>query len=455
MTQVLQESRRTQHMTPVQYFEHFKQEEPDALLPPMFDGSYMTLAEYRGLLSWARAARAMDAQIQRVADEKSWATAVCNAYVSAEREVRASGEDYPSADVFGEQVMKGAVALIENASKEIVHYIPCYLFSDPNPETFHIGPVEFVSGSKLAARAAAEYGSQPDWFDEYTKLVNGDQQPDRRASKSHWSARIVWEMSKSPWIAIVRVSGHEPAMSRRRAEDAARLAIAGLSTLLHPETAAKMGLANEWGRQFVTRTMGQVPGSDVFGGASNNPPQVLNSAGVRELLADHREYLDWCGELITECLTHSSSARVIRECWLNALHWYYTGCLEPADARAVICFSTALESLADGDGSEAIVNALEAIFAVRRTDVIAPWIGWTLQQTIDEIYGPARSEVVHGGRFVIFREYHHVRSMAAELCRLALVISHKRLREYESATRRRHEGDSKSHILRWLRARKP
>lgn len=448
---VMEESRLTRGMTEVQYFELLHREDPDLLLPPMADGCYMTPAEYRGLMAWARVARELDPTLQRVADAQSWASAVSSAYVAVDSEFREQGDCYPTPSVFSDLVMQRALARVEAALNAIIHYIPCYLFDDPKPHGFRIGPVEFIPGAELPVRIAAEHGRRLDCEEGDATLDKavGAQADDRL----DWSADTVGKMAKSPWIAVVEMEGYEPAMSRRRADDAARLAIASLGVLLHPSTAAKMGLVNEWGPPFVRRTLAQVRGHDVFCGSRNDPPQVQLTTGIKELIQDHGDYLDFCGALIGECLSRSSAGGVLRECWLNALYWYYTGCLESSDARAVICFATAFESLADGDGVEAIVESLGAILGRGRQTIINPSLGWSLEQTIEQLYGPARSEVVHGGRFVIFREYHRVRGLAAELCRLTLWKAHLRLMDYEMVTRRRPAGDNKATFLRWLKAR--
>jgi hypothetical protein len=182
-------------------------------------------------------------------------------------------------------------------------------------------------------------------------------------------------------------------------------------------------------------------------------PQInAQETSVGKYLQECKEFFDWLGQVINEAYAKPGGAGQLRESWLNALHWYYTGCTETSDVRAVICFTTALESLSASDGAGAIIEALETLLRVERTKTVASARQWSLADAVNHVYGFARSESVHGGRFVLFQEYTEARGIASELCRYALLSYESRLREYEVKIHRARAGDRKDTFLRALKA---
>lgn len=418
----------------------------------MVDGAYMTSSEYGAVTSWARGMRAMDPNIQQVSNVDNWIRAVASAYVAAE-----ATADVSSVEQFAEVVLNDARARIASAAGPLIHYVPCYVFDVPRRDAICIGPVELVSGGELAARIAGQSEGEPKWLSFYNTFVERRDVPNRHDAPDadFWRAKAIWQMSQYPWIAIVRIDGCEPAMSRQRANDAARLALAGLALHVQPRSCANISLVSDWARPTVTRFLSQRPGGHLFTGSENHKPQVTLTEEISEIRDSLQGYLHWLGELIQEAMSNPvSSSRVLRDSWLNALYWYQSGCMEPSDARATICFSTAFESLAEGIGVGPITELFELVLGTDRRRVIAPTLGWTLEQAVEEIYGAARSEVVHGGRFVIFREYRNARGIATELCRYLLLETQDRLHDYERRYGRRPEVDDKAVFLRCVAARR-
>jgi hypothetical protein len=409
-------------MTATEFFEYIKGEDPSYLLPPMVDEAYLTLAEFAAVTSLGRLARDLDSEVRRTADEANWDRAVKSAYVSVDGEIAKEGAP-PIPEAVTNRVLDAAKERIRQASGPITHYLGCYLFDNPKPQAFTIGPVEFMPGTDLPSRIARECGSRPKWFDDYEKLQQDPHLAElRERTRLHPHADDVYYMSRLPWVAAVRVEGYEPSMSQRRATDAARLAIGGLALNLHPNSSRAMSLINEWGRPLVTRTMLQAPGRDVAVGVRNNRPQVHASGEVKELMQSQSEYLAWLGELVSEAIANAKHPRRLRDGWLNALYWYQIACSEASDARATICFSTSIESLSLSIGAQAIIEWLENILDLDRGKIVAPNLRWTLEEAVGEIYEAARSEAVHGGRFIIFQEYQRQRGLAAELCRYVLLL---------------------------------
>src|SRR5699024_12094821 len=94
----------------------------------------------------------------------------------------------------------------------------------------------------------------------------------------------------------VKVEDREPSMGLKRAQDAIRLAVAGIGLLLPPNQADQIGLADEWRKLRSTESLTQVPGEDVTPIGSVAWPEVgVNDGELQIFLAQHKNYLKWLG----------------------------------------------------------------------------------------------------------------------------------------------------------------
>ncbi len=246
-------------------------------------------------------------------------------------------------------------------------------------------------------------------------------------------------------------------MSRVTAANCARLAIAGLSLFDHPENKGRQSLAYEWPYPLQKRFFVVVPGKDVYPGAEHNPPQITGVQGtIDKFLGPEQPYLGWPGEAIDIAMFDASppsASRMLRMHWLNAMYWYYMAGLEPVDARAVICYSSCLESLADGVGKDKILELLDQLLGSKPDREILHSIGLTLAEGINQIYSEARSTVVHGSKFVLNEDFDQARYLATHIAREALDKFQRRLVGYEA----KHDGaaaaDRKDAFLRFVAIR--
>jgi hypothetical protein len=241
-------------------------------------------------------------------------------------------------------------------------------------------------------------------------------------------------------------------MAQQRADDMARLTLAGLGLWMMPDQCASLSLVHEWRGPLHRNSLFQVPGRDILVGYALNRPQVSADAShIQRLLSERDLYFKWLGESNQESFASNPQAGGrLREAWLNGVYWYYCGCVEPSDPRSIICFTSALESLCDKHGQEPIITLLAQLFAKQRDDIVSPVEQWSLAEAVRQVYGVGRSETVHGGRFVLLQEYRQIRNLASVMARLALLRHQEELAAYELKYKRDHASDGKSVFLRWL-----
>lgn len=438
MTQALAEATRTSPMTPKEFFDDVHARHPEVILPTMAEGAYFTPDEDKAISRWAKLARTVDLGLMRIVDAASWERTVKSAYVLAGASVlantTAASASAQNTHAFASRVLELAKERVTHVTHELLHYCPCYLFQNKDAQSFNVGDIEFIPGRDLAAR------------------ITRESQTKRTADRERRDADVK-ELSKYPWIAVVPTRGYELAMAQHRSNDAARLAIAGIALNVTPRQCATMTLAYEWARPSHRKSMFQIRAGKLYTGYTNYFPQVnTDIISLRKFLESHRDYFDWLGTAIAEAFAPTPTAGKLREAFLNALHWYHTACTDTYDVRATICFTSALESLSEGIGVDAITAAIESLIGTARDKIVVPAEQWTLKQSVEYIYRYGRSESVHGGRFVLFHEYQQARALAAELTHYALISFQHELRDYEKRYNRKPEADSKQAFLRALKA---
>ncbi len=444
----ISESVRTAGMSAGEFLTSFHDERPGAHFPSMIDGHAITWAEDEAVTEWAKLARSIDKRLSAISDSRTWERAVKSAYVAVS--AVASGE---SPDHVNEEVLKLARENVNQQLGTVTHYLPCFLFDTDAVEAIQVGDVQFIRGESLPDQVVAAGRSEPQWYAAYREL---SADPGSRRN-TDWRARTVWEISRFPWVAIVSTTGFEYGMARRRAADMARLALAGIGLNVSPRQCAALSLAYEWCKPKQERTLAQIPGKDVVTGVYSHDPQVrADKADLNRFLSSHADYLSWLGRVIAEAFESNALSQpnaLLRQAWLNGLHWYYAGCFEPSDSRATICFSTALESLCEAEGVQSIVTALETLFGICPDAYVVRSRKHSLQSAVEHIYGFGRSESVHGGTFVVFGDYSEVRGLASELARYALIAFNAHLQAYEALYQRREAADRKDAFYRWMASR--
>lgn len=454
ISQALSESDRTFGMSAKEFFDDFRARNPEAAFPTMIDQVSFTAQEDAAISRWAKITRQESSAISRVITAAKWSRAVKSAYADADQETRGRpGAPSREPAALSDRVLARAREIVSETARPLIHYLPCYLLETPEPEAFAVGDIKFIPGKALVDEVASQMPDGSSWVAEYERVA-GLSKEELRGGKTKRDAEEIRTLASFPWIAVVHTDAYESTMSQIRARDAARLAIAGIGLNVHARACATLSLAYEWPLPLVETSLMQVPGGHIAGGWTKHRPQLsLDKMRFKQLLQKQAPYFTWLGDAIRGAFASTPVRAKLRDAWLNALHWYYVGCMEPSDARATICYVSALESLSDGQGAEPILQLLEVLLETRRDAIAIPTEQWSLEEVIAQIHGFARSEMVHGGRFVLFCECAQQRSMAAELCQYALLMFQEKLRLYEARYRRASAADNKKHFLRALSAK--
>src|SRR5699024_4531962 len=140
------------------------------------------------------------------------------------------------------RVRQCANARINKQSRPLIYYFPCYLIQDNAANDFNVGPVRFVHRGGLLTRIEHNFGKKPGWFSDYNPDI-GDEGFSVTEFEPH---AIAARLDKFTWVAEVKIEDREPSMGLKRAQDAIRLAIAGIGLLLPLNQVDQIGLADEW-----------------------------------------------------------------------------------------------------------------------------------------------------------------------------------------------------------------
>lgn len=459
MDTAVQELIRAWNMPPAQLIDLVRNESPGIPIPPVIDGVPITPKGDQALARWADMVRRGDEGLMATADAHIWLTLVRHAFIAAIHEARKLTD--ASIEVIAWLEDRTKALAKESHAKHVelgLHYVPCYVFRDVNPEPFKVGPIEFLPGDRLAKRIEAAAGSRAAWQDEASRASGEDTTNNGAAVKDH-RASVVRRMSRAPWVAVVEVGNCDLATARRRATDSVRLAIAGLGVVLSPARCRDIGLVNERPLPAARDWVAQAPGRDIVSGFNMDVPQVGGEEQwIPAYLKVNQPFIDWVGSAIASAFLGQPATNAcpkLRMYWLNALHWFYMGSVEVSDARATICYSSALESLADGIGKGSINALCEKLFRMDRSDILATASGLTLEQAVEDVYSAARSEVVHGGRFVLTGEYADHRHLSAQMSQYALLNCYGELKEFEAKYGGKDAVDDKATFIRCMKGKEP
>lgn len=432
--------------------DHVKRYSIHQIFPPLIGQRPITIPGYNALVEWGTTVRVGNSDIKARASSGSWRSAVCDGLAQALDEIRNSENVSDEDDVavwLDTRVFECADAQISAQSGPLIYYFPCYLIRDSLARDFTVGPVRFVHHGGLLSRIQQNCGTKPDWFSDYDPDLGDRKQP----ASEFKPQSIAAQLEQFTWIAEVAIADCEPDMSRRRALDAIRLAVAGVALLLSPHQASQVGLADEWRQIQWAESLTQVPGEDVTPVGFRAWPEVgVKDGDLQRLLDRHKNYLRWLGISIETTITPlpgRTAYPCLRRRWINALYWYFVACTEPSSPRSIICFSTVLESLAGKEGADAITKLCANLMAINSDTEISESL--TLSGAVQKIYhGEGRSGVVHGGNFVLDAEMDEVRGVAAMLAQHALFNTGYWLACYENTFSYREELDGLKTFWKWV-----
>lgn len=312
------------------------------------------------------------------------------------------------------------------------HYVPCAVLAE-RVSPFAVGPVTFVHASELA--------THPRWF-VAPELAEVTLNPLYRALSER----------AATWVAIVEVSGCDPALSSERADLAVDVALAAVQLVVPPAYGRPISrvtgrTAPAWrGNLFVTN--GQVSA----GIENNEAGHGLSGPAFEQMLGNGSDVLVSAGKSIDAFLTGLGGLTTLRQAWCDGAYWFHEALLEPLGTVASTKFETAVEALLHAEstpGSEArIKTAVKALAGLAPKDLLPGSSTLTVEKFAKELVA-ARSRVLHGTLSTLLADVTAERDSLAHLARDLLLLLAVHLDAFEASPNAK---DDRNSLLDWVDA---
>ncbi|MGQ8631048.1 hypothetical protein ACUTJJ_06140 [Agrobacterium sp. DKPNP3] len=352
-----------------------------------------------------------------------------------------------------------------SSGKDLVHYIPVWLFVAQNCEPFQIGPVKFVQRATWLKEVELLRGSAPKWIETTKAIWSGSK---FRGGSSVAALKSVWHTIRkgnlSPetlhnsfvsakrmseprdvfngramarvlhpdqWMACAKVNGFEPEESRRRGLLAAQVALDTVRIALVRPSRGLISTAADLAAPRSVERLNQIPGHDLAHGWHLNMPGVSGAPGLAEaIIAETVDLFEAAGSCIAtvSSTTGEHECPVLAERWFNAAHWFGRACMVDADFVAIVMLVIALDVLSGGLQNDGITELIARLTGIAKSHVLLG-DGTTLKKLVDEFYG-LRSEVAHGSVLAVHRQLDQERAGLEDLTASALDYYVVKLRDY-------------------------
>jgi len=225
------------------------------------------------------------------------------------------------------------------------HYVPCAVIAE-RVAPFDIGPITFVHASELAMHPRCLVAPE---------LTEVTLDPIYRSLRER----------AATWVAILEVSGCDPAQSSERADLAVDVALAAIQLVIPPAYGRPISrvtgrTAPPW-RGNLSIANGHVS----FGIENKEAGHGLSGLAFEQMLGDASALLASAGNSIDAFLTGRGQLATLRQAWCDGAYWFHEALAEPLCTVASTKFETAVEALLRAEstpGSEArIRTAVKAL----------------------------------------------------------------------------------------------
>lgn len=294
-------------------------------------------------------------------------------------------------------------SLTDQVKQDADQHIPCHLFNaDQNVPAFSVGPVDFHPRidwiNKFVTNSVEhDYISQVDAgtlrADELREQANAP--GSSKEIQNAW--RIISSLRGFPWIATIRMVGHELNQSNHKASIIVGLAIDTIGLLFHIGDARRFTKA---GRQhlFSVDRIATLTNGKFLRGMSLEMPGIGGAPGeLAKKIATDRPFLDAAGCILNAYVSsrNQGCAPHLIERWVNALYWVGEARREASDFMAVVNYGCAADGLsgAGGDAKEMIEFA-EAALNPQREPI--PEGALSIEEAVTIVYREGRNKLAHG-----------------------------------------------------------
>ncbi|WP_048648661.1 hypothetical protein [Nitratireductor soli] len=301
----------------------------------------------------------------------------------------------------------------------------CHLFADP-VAAIEMGPVRIEDRSEWLGRMTVTGAFSAVAGRRIARRWSGLPIGRRKGSAdSMWERTALDIIGKCGAVCTVSVRSMSPRMAEARASTAARMSLAAIGLLWQqPSSVLRgIGLAYDHGREHHRETIVIIDGKF---GASNHTLARLPHGPTIEVgkWKDFYERDTWffevIGELFAEYLHVASSSRPrMMSALFHSLWWFQQACVEHSPLLAAIKHAAAIEALAGGREKQGIMELLTARLSLDRKRQ-AFKDGTTLDQFIEQLYGVARSQTLHGTNVRHAEDWSQLQVRSEQMARLAL-----------------------------------
>ncbi len=292
---------------------------------------------------------------------------------------------------------------VKQAKADLDRHIPCHLFRPgQGMPSLEVGPVHFRTREDWIAA----FVTKPEVLAhvrqaEADRLTRAELAARLLAPDGGRDALVAWDVLSTiagyPWVATVRLAGHEPTRSHDKAKTIIGLAIDAIGLRFHLEDARRLAKAGDQHLHNEDRLATAVNGG-VLRGSSTPLPGLSGPPGslASKMMAE-RPFLDAAGRLLTLYVMARNTGRAphIIERWANALYWLGEARREPSDFMAVVDYGCAADGLSNAGGdSGAMVAFAEAALNPKREPT--PAGGLSVRDAVLRVYQEGRNKLAHG-----------------------------------------------------------
>ena len=296
----------------------------------------------------------------------------------------------------------------------------CWLITPPPKEPIEIGPVRFEGRSSWLDRVF-ESKVVPGITHAGSSREFGGKRPKRRKPSidQHQEEIIRRQISNAPMICEIMTHGLATELAYSRSMIAANLALTSIALIW-----GKPSLILE---RFRT-TFDSDPRSTYHALFKPEECELVNVKREDEpseckippkvwtaYYNDARCFLKIAGEMIscwTSTVAHQEASPLLQSL-SQSLFFFWKACRESSDIVSIIEFVTSLETLAPEQSRVGIFKLIRARLGINQKDNLTT--EKTLNQIIDEIYGTARSQTLHGTNPKLHYDWSNTRAIAEQI----------------------------------------
>lgn len=302
----------------------------------------------------------------------------------------------------------------------------CWLISPPPTEPIQIGPVHFEDKSSWLGRAFESKNISKITHSRLSRAITGKRLKRRKSSDDQIHEDIICrQISNAPMICEIMTHGLSAELAYKRSMIAVNLALTSIAMI--------WGKPSQLLERFRT-TLDHEPRStyhvlvepkkyDILNVKWEGEPSVCEiSPKVWEgSYNEARCFLKIAGEMIScwTSMTAYEEASPLLRSLSQSLFFFWKACRESNDIVSIIEFVTVLETLAPEQSKGGIFKLIKARLGIKQKQRLTPEV--TLNQVVDNIYGKARSQTLHGKNSEIHYDWSNMRAIAEQISLRCLI----------------------------------